>query len=196
MLVKSVLLGAAGTALFSFTNQKTYKAEKNARERIAIAILYPAPGHDVTGAVTFYQKDLHSKTQITARLKNLNPNGLFGFHIHEFGDLTNGTESVGPHYNPFDKKHGSPRDNESHMGDLGNIKADDLGYGYYTSENNKVTLFGEYSVVGRSVLVNKNEDDLGRGNHPDSHTNGHSGPRIAAGIIGLAYELKNLPARF
>lgn len=34
-------------------------------------------------------------------------------------------------------------------------------------------------------MVHSQKDDLGRGGHSDSKTNGHSGPRVACGVVGL-----------
>ena len=47
-------------------------------------------------------------------------------------------------------------------------------------------LFGEHSVVGRSVVVHAKQDDLGRGNDAESKKTGNSGSRVACGVIGLA----------
>lgn len=49
-----------------------------------------------------------------------------------------------------------------------------------------ITLDGLYSVIGRSVVVHKNVDDLGKTDHPDSKTTGNAGARLACGVIGLS----------
>jgi Cu/Zn superoxide dismutase len=37
---------------------------------------------------------------------------------------------------------------------------------------------------GRSLIVHADEDDLGKGDFPDSATTGHSGKRIGCAIFG------------
>lgn len=109
-----------------------------------------------------------------------------GFHIHAFGDNTNGCTSAGPHFNPAGKNHGAPEDDERHVGDLGNISTDSNGVAKGTKQDTLIKLFGEHSVIGRSVVVHDATDDLGKGGHADSLKTGNAGGRAACGVIGLA----------
>lgn len=43
----------------------------------------------------------------------------------------------------------------------------------------------QHSVIGRSVIVHENVDDLGKGGHELSLSTGNAGGRIACGVIGI-----------
>lgn len=47
-------------------------------------------------------------TTVKGEIKGLNP-GLHGFHVHQYGDMSDGCTSAGPHLNPFNKTHGGPK---------------------------------------------------------------------------------------
>ena len=53
-------------------------------------------------------------------------NSLHGFHVHEYGDLSDGCNSACAHFNPYKTKHGCPGMKERHVGDLGNIQTDNI----------------------------------------------------------------------
>lgn len=92
--------------------------------------------------------------------------------------------TAGPHYNPYKLTHGGPVDTERHVGDLGNVEADESGNATFSHEDHLITLFGNHSVLGRSCVLHAGVDDLGRGGHELSKTTGNSGGRVACGVIG------------
>lgn len=47
--------------------------------------------------MTFEQPDENSPTTISWNIKGHDPNAERAFHIHQFGDNTNGCTSAGPH---------------------------------------------------------------------------------------------------
>ena len=59
----------------------------------------------VTGTVTFEQPSESAPTSISWNIKGNDANAQRGFHVHQFGDNTNGCTSAGPHckfiYPPF-----------------------------------------------------------------------------------------------
>lgn len=69
----------------------------------------------------------------------------------------------GGHWNP----HGGRNNDESHAGDLGNITANEKKIANFRFTTSKLTLFGdvEDSIVGRSIVIHKDEDDNGKGGH-------------------------------
>uniref|UniRef100_H2YL26 Superoxide dismutase [Cu-Zn] n=1 Tax=Ciona savignyi TaxID=51511 RepID=H2YL26_CIOSA len=148
----------------------------------AVCVLKGEQG--VTGIVKFSQQADGSPCKITGELTGLAA-GKHGFHIHQYGDHTNGCTSTGGHFNPQNKEHGAPDVSERHFGDLGNVTADASGTATVDITDNLVTLTGEFSVVGRAVVVHAGEDDLGLGGFEDSKTTGHAGGRLACGVIGI-----------
>ncbi|ANZ77636.1 BA75_04526T0 [Komagataella pastoris] len=140
----------------------------------------------VGGTVVFEQSSESGPTTITYDIKGNSPNAERGFHIHQFGDNTNGCTSAGPHFNPFGKTHGAPTDEARHVGDLGNLKTDAEGVAKGVITDNQVKLIGETSILGRTVVIHDGTDDLGKGGHADSLKTGNAGGRPACGVIGLA----------
>ncbi|EGR32357.1 copper/zinc superoxide dismutase family protein [Ichthyophthirius multifiliis] len=149
----------------------------------AICILNPDGGSGVSGLVKLVQQG--DQVTITATVNGLKT-GLHGFHIHQFGNLTEGCKTAGPHFNPFQKTHGGPHDVERHVGDLGNIQAVEGQQAQFSIVDKLIKLDGANSVLGRSFVVHADEDDLGKGGHDDSKTTGHAGARLACGTIGLS----------
>lgn len=137
----------------------------------------------VEGVVTLIQND-DGPTTVDVKITGLTP-GLHGFHLHEFGDTTNGCISTGPHFNPNGLTHGAPTDEVRHAGDLGNIVADENGVAEATIVDNQIPLSGSNSVVGRAFVVHELEDDLGKGGHELSLSTGNAGGRLACGVVGL-----------
>jgi Cu-Zn family superoxide dismutase len=119
--------------------------------------------------------------------------GPHGFHIHEFGNLTKGCVTAGPHFNPFKQTHGGPGDEVRHVGDLGIKSFSSIGnieslnkVAVLDLTDHLVQLDGPTSVIGRSLVVHANVDDLGRTDHADSKTTGNAGGRLACGVIGVS----------
>ena len=135
MLQRSMVSSAFALPMVTkYLREKQYNRDQSECEeehtRRAICVLDPQPNQTAFGVVRFVQSNFYSKCQISAEFKGLSP-GLHGFHIHQFGDLTKGCTTAGPHYNPFNKEHGGPDMEERHVGDLGNVEAGEDGTAKY-----------------------------------------------------------------
>uniref|UniRef100_A0A7S2UTD5 superoxide dismutase n=1 Tax=Fibrocapsa japonica TaxID=94617 RepID=A0A7S2UTD5_9STRA len=139
----------------------------------------------VSGYLVLSQAQEDAPTIIEGEIRGLTP-GRHGFHVHVFGDFSQGFISAGGIFNPFGKNHGAPDDEERMAGDLGNIEVNDEGVAMVRMEDRVLKLIGPHSVIGRCIVITSGEDDLGRGGHELSLTNGNSGPRVAGGVIGIA----------
>jgi Cu-Zn family superoxide dismutase len=144
----------------------------------AIAVLHGLGKNQIHGLVTFTQEDAY--IQVSGKISGLTP-GEHAFHVHEFGDCSSADgKSAGPHFNPGHKMHGGPESEQRHVGDLGNIKADDQGNAEIDIKDKIIALYGAHSIVGRSLIVHAKADDL------KSDPAGNAGDRIACAVIGIA----------
>ena len=135
----------------------------------------------VKGTILLMQKP-GTPTLIKGRIQGLKP-GEHGFHIHEFGDMSDGCASMGGHYNPDGVDHGDLE--EGHVGDLENVTANEDGIADFIIVAKRVDLVGDRSVVGRGIVIHKDTDDLGRGGDAESLKTGNAGDRLACGVIVL-----------
>ena len=144
----------------------------------AICVMSPLSDSKVSGVITFTQKG--AEVEITGSISGLTP-GEHGFHVHEFGDLTSKDgKSTGGHFNPDGKKHGGPHDKDRHVGDLGNIKADNKGVATLNMKDKVIQLDGPHSIIGRGLIVHAKADD------EKSQPSGDAGGRVGGGVIGIA----------
>ena len=168
--------------------RKSLKRNKSNPHHSGIAVLEPNT-HGISGIIRFSEESDKKRMKITYDIKGLK-DGEHGFHIHEYGDLTNGCASAGPHFNPFHNVHGglnSPS-TKRHLGDLGNLTAKD-GKSKGTLYAPYLTLVrGKTAVLGRMIVIHADKDDLGLGEgvaRKESLITGNAGKRLTCGIIAL-----------
>ncbi|VEL13820.1 unnamed protein product [Protopolystoma xenopodis] len=155
----------------------------NARTLNATCVLISSDRQTPTGVIRIIHDPTSScKFSLNGSVTGLSE-GNHGFHIHNYGDLSQGCFSAGDHYNPLSLDHGALNDENKHLGDLGNIRADNRGVAIVQICDTQLSLSGEFSVLGRTIVVHKDPDDLGRGAE-SSKTTGNSGARLACCIIG------------
>ncbi|KAL7065428.1 hypothetical protein AAHC03_05676 [Spirometra sp. Aus1] len=133
------------------------------------------------GELTLTQ--LSKGIMISGCLTGFPPNSKHGFHVHEFGRLGNNCLDAGAHYNPLNMNHGGIQTPVRHIGDLGNLQSDAQGILCTNQYYPETDLTGNYSVLGRSLVIHEKEDDLGTLETKDSQTTGSSGKRLTCAVI-------------
>jgi Cu-Zn family superoxide dismutase len=174
---KFVAVAVAGLALV---------APAQAGPRPTFAAYIVDPSGKALGTATFVGVDTGG-VQVRVDVTGLTP-GLHGMHVHENGSCnalvdTTGKSTpfgaAGGHYDPKAAGHHLGPNALGHAGDLPNLDVDDAGHARTTFYDDRFSVTGPDSIVGRSIVVHANED-----NYTDTPPNGGSGARVACGEIG------------
>lgn len=148
---------------------------------MARCYMIPDNNSTVSGEVRFTQET--ESSPVTIELKVFGASSIHGFHIHEKGTIEGGCAAAGAHFNPMNQVHGGPDTQIRHMGDLGNVKITQ-GNGIIDKfTNDKISLFGDNTIMGRTCVIHALEDDLGKGKNDESQKTGNSGMRLACGVL-------------
>ncbi|WP_435015380.1 superoxide dismutase family protein [Tundrisphaera sp. TA3] len=179
MRIRSLISTAlAGSAVVAAGLSASAQAPDDHSKHKAVVVLIPTKGSTVAGTVIF--TETAKGTQVKAEVTGLTP-GKHGFHIHEYGDASSPDgKAAGGHFNPAKHPHGDPaKSDPRHVGDLGNLVADQAGKATYDEVIPHLPLHGENSILGHGVVVHEKADDFGQ-------PVGNAGGRVAVGVIGIA----------
>ena len=178
---------------------ETFKSE-TLPTTYAVAVMAPND-NGVDGVVRF--RDTGKGVEINYNITGM-ADGEHGFHIHEYGDLTDGCQSACAHFNPFGTTHGGLNSKVRHEGDLGNIiSRDGRAKGTLMAKTLSLNPQSSTFIVGRMIIVHEDRDDLGLGGldkngkiidekvHEESLKTGNAGKRLACGVIGFQEPPKN-----
>lgn len=114
----------------------------------------------------------HEKMQLYGRIDGLSA-GKHGFHIHTFGDFSEGCTSTGGHYDPLGvMDHAAHGSTVLPAGDLQEIVANYQGRAVVEQTDMDLNLYGDDNIIGRAMVLHANPDP-------------NAGPRIACCVIGL-----------
>jgi Cu-Zn family superoxide dismutase len=142
-------------------------------------------GKKIKGTVRFMENMESGKVVIDIDIEGLSKKTTHGFHVHEYGDMSDYCTSMCAHFNPYHKNHGGPESKDRHVGDLGNLVTDSQGKCKMRIIDSQIKLHGrKANILGRGLIIHADPDDLGLGEEADSLTTGHAGARIACAVIG------------
>ena len=171
---KAFSLLIVATLIVSCTSEKPHEVSSHTTPESAVAVIHSINDSNVSGTVNF--ENTAEGVQVTASISGLT-GSMHGFHIHQYGDCTaeDGT-SAGGHFNPGGNDHAGPDAMNRHMGDMGNISADENGNATLEYVDSTIDM---YQIIGRGIIVHGGVDDL------ESQPSGAAGPRIGCGVIGI-----------
>jgi superoxide dismutase, Cu-Zn family len=139
--------------------------------------LIPTKNSTVKGTI-YFEKTSHGM-HVYGEITGLTP-GEHGFHVHQFGVWDELGKKSGGHFNPTKAEHAGHDSAKRHVGDLGNVKADQAGRAVIDLEDDQISFEGPNCILGRGLVVHEKADDL------KTQPSGNAGGRLAVAIIGVA----------
>lgn len=147
-------------------------------KKTAVVNIQAKSNSNVSGTVTF--TEVNGKVMMDAKLSGLTP-GNHAIHIHETGDCSAPDgKSAGGHWNPTNKNHGKWMQDPFHIGDIGNLVADEQGNGSISRETDLWCIDCEDSnknIISKAIIIHAGPDDF------SSQPSGAAGPRVGCGEI-------------
>lgn len=147
-------------------------------KKTAVVNIQAKSNSNVSGTVTF--TEVNGKVMMDAKLSGLTP-GNHAIHIHETGDCSAPDgKSAGGHWNPTNKNHGKWMQDPFHIGDIGNLVADEQGNGFISRETDLWCIDCEDSnknIISKAIIIHAGPDDF------SSQPSGAAGPRVGCGEI-------------
>lgn len=143
----------------------------------ATADIQPISGSEIEGTMSAAVSDQNS-LRVRFELSGFQPSTTHGVHIHENASCAENGKAAGGHLNPYGKSHGDA--GSGHLGDLGNITADQEGFlvTTLTVPAPEEERFESWEIIiDRALVIHAGSDDL------MSDPSGESGDRVACGVI-------------
>ncbi|MEX1193166.1 MAG: superoxide dismutase family protein [Brumimicrobium sp.] len=156
------------------------QSKDNKSKKKALVVMDSKSGSKVTGNISL--KEWDGKVKMKAEIEGLKP-GKHAIHIHEKGDCASDDgKSAGGHWNPTGHDHGEWGEDAFHMGDIGNLDANEEGVASLEFKTDKWCIGCEdetKNIVGKSFIIHAGEDDF------ESQPSGAAGARVACGVIEM-----------
>lgn len=135
-----------------------------------------APGKKISGHVQVLPTE--GGVRILAQVSGLRPGAAHGFHIHENGKCDGPDfESAGDHLSLGSQTHGAPTAKVRHIGDLGNLVANDKGIAVKEVVLKNLSEADTQKIMGKALILHESADDYA------TQPSGNAGARLACGVI-------------
>jgi Cu-Zn family superoxide dismutase len=176
LLLFAVALGAGLLSSCNHTKTSPLNYDPGTIKR-AYAVIRPVEGKQgPSGEAWLMHEKRHLR--LVVKLQGLEANSTHGIQLDSLGGCQGGNaDGV---YNPQGHFHAGPASLIRRVGNMGNLVADGDGKAEFRISLDNATINGkEHAILGRSITINANMDDL------KSDPSGGLGDVIACGVIGI-----------